>query len=324
MICPDDEPSMTAIIFEQSGDSIARSSSSTRFSAVIPPHIEQASWLDFQRCTELALCDSVSQELEPLSKKPTEKRVHETRIALRRWFSVWTVLKEDGWSSKKIDKKVVSKLRKLLKSLGKLRDLDVNIELGQTFGCPQSILAEWHEEQRHVRRAVRNRISHLEPALLLMRLRNYLNKRYAALRDKSTQSSAKPPSTYYLLDRFVCEQERRVKELESAASTPEELHKLRLAIKRWRYLLTEFFGLTNLQLVRAQQLLGRLNDYQRIENLLVERQQPELAEVIEKIKAERATLVTEFAAVRENLPYGLRPIVISSDMLAPVNTEQPS
>jgi CHAD domain-containing protein len=312
---------MTAIIFEQSGDSIARSSKSTHFVAAIPPHIEQASWLDFQKSTELLLCDSVSQELAPLSKKPTEKRVHETRVALRRWFSVWAVLKEDGWSSKKINKKVVSKLRKLLKALGNLRDLDVNIELGKTFGCPQSILAEWDEQQRHVRRKVRSRIDHLEPAVLLMRLRNYLNKRYVALRDKNANSSAKPVSTYYLLDRYVCEQEMRVKELESAASTPEELHKLRLAIKRWRYLLTEFFGLTNLQLVRAQQLLGRLNDYQRIEKLLIERQLPELNELTEKIKTERQRLIEEFATVREELPYGLRPVVISSESAAPIKTE---
>lgn len=261
---------MTALMFEES-DPIVAEGRQARYIATIPPHIEETPWLDFQRSRARALCDALSLELEKLTRKPTANRVHDTRVALRRWFSIWAILKQDGWESKKIRKQVLKKLRRLLKALGSLRDWDVNLELGTTFGCPPEILAQWQKEQKLVRKSVQARINKLDTAALLMRLRNFLHNRYEKLRAQAAASPDKPLSTYQRLDWAVGKQEERVRALEATASTPEELHQLRLAIKRWRYLMTEFFGLTNLQLVKAQQILGKLNDLQRLNTLLAER-----------------------------------------------------
>jgi CHAD domain-containing protein len=279
-----------------------------RYVASIPPQYEESSWLEFELSRARALADALSLELEPLTRKPTAARVHSTRVVLRRWFSVWALLREDHWESGKFKHNVIKKLRRLSKLLGELRDWDVNLELGASFGCPQELLAHWEEERKLIRKEVKDRIGGLGTAKLLMRLRNYLQRHYEKLRTESASSPVKAQSTYERLNEAVTNQEERVKELEATASTPEELHQLRLAIKRWRYLMTEFFGLTNLQLVKAQQLLGRLNDYKRLENLLIGEELPEVAS---KLKAERERILVEFAGIRGALPYGLRPLMIS-------------
>ena len=71
----------------------------------------------------------------------------------------------------------------------------------------------------------------------------------------------------------------------------------------------EFFGLTNLELVRAQQYLGKLNDLDRTRNLLL--RDGELDALI-KLKAEYQGIRRQFNAIRKNLPYGLRPYMKST------------
>jgi hypothetical protein len=86
---------------------------------------------------------------------------------------------------------------------------------------------------------------------------------------------------------------------------------LRLSIKAWRYLLAEFYGLTNLQLVRAQQILGKLNDLHRVETLLAESKTPLANEALSKLNEQREKLLDDFTQFRESLPYGLRPTISS-------------
>ncbi len=276
----------------------------------VPPHIVETPWLEYQQLRARVLCDALSIELEGISSKPSAARVHDTRVTLRRWFSVWAVLKQDGWESRKIRSKVIKPLRQLLRALGSLRDWDVALELGQALGCPQTVLEEWSKEQRQARREVKAFISRIDTGALVMRLLNHLIKRYEKLRSSAISEPGSKLSTYEHLDLAVTQQETRVKELESTASTPAELHQLRLAIKRWRYLMTEFFGLTNLQLVKAQQLLGRLNDYQRLDMLLAA-QSEQLPQLSANLKAESQRLLGELDCLRHSLPYGLRPKVLS-------------
>jgi CHAD domain-containing protein len=111
------------------------------------------------------------------------------------------------------------------------------------------------------------------------------------------------------------EQEQFARQVERKASTPESLHQLRLCIKAWRYLLTEFFGLTNLELVKAQQLLGKFNDVHRALVLLEsDPQAQELAkDAIAKLQKQSEQLMKEFSEFRKALPYGLRPTIVSRD-----------
>lgn len=302
---------MAAIVFEPGKEVADINSAQTRIS--VPSHLDQVPWLDFQKERACALTDALSLELEKMARKPTAKRVHDTRVALRRWFSIWSVLKEQDWESKNIRKRVLKKLRHLLKLLGRLRDWDVSLELGQALGCPQALLELWQCERKRHLREVRAEITRLSIPDLLMKLRNYLLKRYSKLRHAEHYLNEK---TYTKLDIAVNEQERRVQLLESVAQSGSQLHELRLAIKHWRYLMVEFFGLTNLQLVKAQQILGNLHDYESLEELLADKQVPE---ILALVKVRKNELLSAFTEIRSSLPYGLRPILISTTYSSTLN-----
>jgi CHAD domain-containing protein len=102
------------------------------------------------------------------------------------------------------------------------------------------------------------------------------------------------------------------------AKSDEELHELRLFIKRWRYILAEFFGLTTLELVKAQQLLGKHHDLTRLLhqlNLEVERLGTQKChgadQARSRISLELAKVLDDIKPVIANLPYGLRPHTVS-------------
>ncbi len=299
---------MKVVIFEEPEPASANARQRRLTISAVPQHLLETPWLEFQQSTALALCDSLADELTRLCRRPTAGRVHDTRVALRRFFSVWGVLKEEGWQTKKFKRQVAAKLRELLKALGKLRDWDVNLEMGADFGLPERTLEKWAAKRKPVKKAVKRIIAGLDPQDILCRLRAYLVRYPDELEKRSDNLESMRASTYERLDRIVEEQEKEVRELEAKADGPEGLHRLRLGIKRWRYLMTEFFGLTNLELVRAQQLLGRLNDYERLETLLKNADAPELKE---RLKLERERLLKEFEQVRRQLPYGLRPVIVS-------------
>lgn len=276
--------------------------------AAIPPHLDRTPWLVFQLETALSLTQQIEQQLRKLKANITAKQVHDTRVALRRFFSVWSVLKKDGWSSKSIKRRAVKKMQNLLKLLGQLRDWDVNLELAVSLKCPKTLVSLWTKERNGVQKLVRKQIRNFDVNLLVKYLTRHLQKQAQTIKEKILPQANGLESAYKHMDRHLTKQENKVKEIESKAITVPELHKLRLSIKRWRYLLTEFFGLTNLQLVRAQQLLGKLNDLNRIKTLLTREHQPK---VIMRINREEKRLLAQFSTVRKNLPWGLRPVCIS-------------
>jgi CHAD domain-containing protein len=260
-------------------------------------------WVHYQEAILASLCRSLKAKLRGLHDNPTEKRVHDARVALRRWFSVWGALGDDGRISKKFQRRVVKRLRKILKCLGRLRDWDVNLSLGTTLGLRQSILDDWMRQQKSVRRDVLKEIKRLDPDKLVSRLERHLAKQSKAPRSKSTESA------FDTLDIAVTKQEAQVKKLEENATTPEDLHRLRLGIKRWRYLMSEFFTLANLELTEAQRLLGEMHDYQRLETMTSEIAAPEARE---KLIAAQASLMERLGKIRKSLPYGMRPILVGS------------
>jgi len=275
----------------------------------IPVHLAAMTWVVFERDTVFTVWDSLERELFQLSKKFSPKRVHDSRIALRRWESVWQVLRRDGFESGKFAKKVGKKLQKLLKVLGASRDMDVNIELGCKVGVSKEILDKWKDEQKTLSEAAKKYVKKLDVDQLVQDFDKCLNRRARKLGRQLFESSYGQETAYQHLERYLVEQEKAVFDMERTAKTPEELHQLRLGIKYWRFLLAEFFGLTSIGLYKTQQDLGRFNDLTRIGELI--KDIPEEANTLEAIKKRNEENMKDFAKSRKKLPYGLRPVSFS-------------
>jgi CHAD domain-containing protein len=285
--------------------------------ANIPPHLTQRTWLEFEEATASSLCDSLAAELKLIRKKVSAKHVHDTRVALRRWNSVWKVLQRDGWRTKKFWQGVGKPLKHLRQRLGQLRDWDVNLEIAASLGVPEAIMKDWQDQRAKVEKAVRAEVRRLDIKELTAALRKFIRKRPLELRREIAQTKLRRLSetAYSHIDPFLTEQEDLVRKLEKIAADPITLHKLRLSIKSWRYLLTEFFGLTNIELVKGQQILGKYNDLHRILVLLrADTRTAELAkDIVARLEQQSDQLMKEFTEFRKTLPYGLRPTVISRD-----------
>src|SRR5262249_28091182 len=100
----------------------------------------------------------------------------------------------------------------------------------------------------------------------------HVKRPYAAFTNHGHHSGNNGKSSlecaYEHLEPYLVHLEGLTRETEMKAFTPAQLHELRIEIKSWRYFLTEFFGLTNLQIVKAQQLLGKVHDIDRMLEIL--------------------------------------------------------
>ncbi|MGH9552525.1 MAG: CHAD domain-containing protein [Terriglobales bacterium] len=212
------------------------------------PHLNQSNWLEFEQSTAESLFENLSDELDRISHSPTSKRVHDTRVALRRWDSIWVVLERDGWRTKAYWKNVGKPLRRLRKALGELRDWDVNLETGEAVGLPKAILTEWSAERDFNRKKMRKELKKIDMDALLKQFARFIRKRPRELRQEIEETYPEQllQTAFDHLEPFLQEQEVLTTQIERIATTPETMHQLRLAIKAWRYLLTEFYGLTNL------------------------------------------------------------------------------
>lgn len=282
---------------------------STPYEPNIPPHLAAMTWVVFERDTAFSVWDSLERELFLLASKFSGKRVHDTRIALRRWDSVWQVLQRDGFESKKFAKKVGKKLQKLLKVLGAARDMDVNIELGSKVGVSKATLGKWKKEQDELNKAAKKYMKALDVDQIVKDFDKCLNSRARKLGRRLFESSYGQETAYQHLERYLVEQEKAVFDMERTAKTPEELHQLRLGIKTWRFFLAEFFGLTSIGLYKTQQDLGRFNDLTRIGELIQDLPEEEAA--LQAIKKQNDQNMKLFAKSRKQLPYGLRPTLQS-------------
>ncbi len=65
--------------------------------------------------------------------------MHETRVVLRRWESIWTVLERDGWNEKNSGSAPAIRLERYTSSWGQARDWDVNLELADEYALPDSV-----------------------------------------------------------------------------------------------------------------------------------------------------------------------------------------
>lgn len=275
---------------------------------VVPPHLAQVDWINHEEQTALSSLAELQADLKPLAKKVSASRVHKARVSLRRWASIWHVLRKDGWESGKFSRNTGRTLRKLQKLLGELRDIDVNIEQGEKLGCTTDLLEEWAEQRKKHQRRLEEFIDKHDLNKLTKKLEKYLSKRAQKIRDSLPLAKVEL-CAFDHTELYLLKQESIAHEQADTARTPDEYHQLRLTIKRWRYLLTEFFGLTNLELVRAQQILGQMHDLDRLTPMLVHDEKQQKA--LEKLKAKRKELLRQIDEMRTRLPYGLRPAITS-------------
>lgn len=263
------------------------------------PHLSEGSIVDYELRTALALRVAMEDGLRKLKKKTSKDNVHKSRVSLRRWFSVWSVMQEEGWDSDEFAKNQIKPLKKLLKAMGALRDMDVCIEKAKSIECSDDLLKKLKRNRKKRERELTDLIDNLSPLGITEEIGVYLHKRAASL---TKVSRARP---YEVLDEHVRIQEEKVKKIALKAADPEALHKVRLGIKKWRYLLTECMGLTNLELVNAQTVLGEMHDLDRLELIIKENNEAE--KVFKALRAARGDLFREWMRCREKLPYGLRP-----------------
>lgn len=287
-------------------DKLERSSS-------VPPHLAEVNWIDHESFAARSAFKDLRAETKGLTKKVSANRVHKTRVTLRRWLSIWKVLRKDGWETAQYKQQIGKPLKRLQKLLGELRDMDVNIELGERLGASKKLLDSWAKARSKAESKLEKHVQGKSLEKVVQRLGEYLRKRPSKI--KATLPSAKAQqSAFDHVEFYLLEQESIVREQADTARTPEELHQLRLGIKRWRYLLTEFFGLTNLELVRAQQLLGQMHDLDRLTPLLLDEDEEE---ALDKLKKRRKELLAEIELMRHRLPYGLRPEMASFEPAIP-------
>lgn len=300
----------------------------------IPEHLLTLNWFELEEARALSILDDLTVELKELKGKLSPSKVHKCRVVIRRWYSIWEILEVDHWGDENYDRKVKKPLGKINKALGKLRDLDVNINFAEEYQAPLYVLSAWRKKRARIGRKMVQKIAELKPKKVAKNLAEHLSLRAYELErmllplpeeEIVMPASEKPfispleAASYQHIERFLLEAEAEAKNHAALAKTPVQLHELRLTIKRWRYLLTEFFSVTNIDLVKAQQLLGKHHDLIRLKEMVEKsarklkgsQSQKEIAECTTRINLELTRLEDEIELVKKALPFGLRPYKVS-------------
>lgn len=243
-----------------------------------PEHLLNIDWLQFEyKVASDALC-AVLQEVRRLETRRDKKFIHSTRVAFRRWYAVWEILKKDGWQRPGAKKKGFKDLKRAYKLLGAVRDWDMTINLARKGSVPEQTVKRWLKQRDAVRKVSNKRLSRLNLRKLVKRMRKFLDKRYQELRVEAIHNETlKPESAYKRIDKHLRQRETKSRDLADDAHTLPQLHALRLSVKSWRYILAEFYGVSSLLLVDTQQILGQINDIDRFIQV-VERELSDCAE----------------------------------------------
>lgn len=266
---------------------------------------EPVPWVVFEfTCAQRTLAN-LEVQFKSIKKKMTKKRVHNTRVGLRRWFAVWNTMREDGWENKKFQPRIGDPLNNLLNSLGAVRDIDVLIELSKSLSCRNPFIKALKRKRRNLARELQIETAGSDLTKLLDRLHIFLQRRRRKMEAEARGSKLANELGTDHIQRYLVAQEQEVKLLEKQVADAESMHRLRLSIKRWRYLLSEFYGIKNADLEHAQDLLGKIRDLDRIKELLID--DGRNASALANAGFERTRLMEEFSGLKHRLPYGLTP-----------------
>jgi len=274
-----------------------------------PHYIDELSWLEFQVAVAREALNRLSEAAKDLvdGSGRREKRVHGMRIAFRRWYSVWSVLSQEGFESKSFKKKLGRKIKRTYKLLGSVRDWDVTLNQAEKFDVPLEIRSKWHDQRDRVATESRAELKKLDVKRLIKKLHKYIDERSNKLVKRNTGETRYNDIARVAIEIYLLRQEVKTQELANRAQSLKDLHNLRLAIKAWRYLLVDFYGHTSEELVEAQQILGQIIDLERMRKLLADEDQTLASDCTNRIVDRQRELIGQLDSMKESLPYGIRP-----------------
>jgi CHAD domain-containing protein len=198
-----------------------------------------------------------------LRRDPSPENFHVTRVATRRLRGALRVLEASHEEQARARAVAV---RRLARRLGRVRDLDVLLQRVETFALDQATegssgLAAFSKEARSQRKRARRRVIRMlesnEFSQLKKKLRS-LARRVQESREAVTEFGR---SLVLAHGRGLL-----ALDVDPATASSEDLHRFRVRIKRFRYVLelsptsTHLSTLLLAQAKRAQDLLGVLND----------------------------------------------------------------
>ena len=276
-------------------------------------HVERVAWVAFQAAAAYRLLEQMQTEFKRVRSKQSVTRVHDSRVALRRWFAIWHVMRADGWESKKFRNNAIVPMEHLLEQLGEVRDMDVLSELAADLNCKASFLQKLQGYRDEARKELVKSLKIIDINELIKYISRYLQKRRHKMEEAVRQSSLAAESASVHMHAILVEQEQQVRKLEETATDPKGMHHLRLAIKGWRYLFSEFFNLKDAELERVQGLLGDIHDLDKLSEWLLNDGGNIVA--VSNLKQRRAALLEEVPSALLELPYGLRPATEQSSIV---------
>jgi len=264
-------------------------------------------WIENESAASKRVFERLKLELPRLQEKLSHKRVHDSRVALRHFFALWPVLCDDGWDQNDFESTVVKPLERLLKKLGKVRDTDVNIEIAKNeLACPNSRIRKWKETRRQYKRKLKKELKSVNVNKLLLRMERFFAEQTTTVSERVADSALGKEETETHVLAALQRQEHVVRALAQQPSTPCEFHKLRLAIKQWRYLLDDLCNSNNMQLEEIQESLGKLHDLDRIKPLL--QGDERLITSLANLNSIHQKLLFELFDVEKKLPFGFNPL----------------
>lgn len=174
-------------------------------------------------------------------KRPTVENVHKLRTTIRRLRSVLALL---GVKSKH------KQLKKLARTLGKQRDLDVSLINAKKFKLGSNKLKKAQQKQRQITQEIL-RPKKIEPLKV-------------SLTKVAQKISEHPPLK---LEASFAAKKKELKTLKHQNMSVEELHRARILVKEVRYLL-EAMGKSTTKLKKLQNLLGEIHDLEVLQEKL--------------------------------------------------------
>lgn len=202
--------------------------------------------------------------------------LHRTRVASRRLRELLPVLRLDGRTTRKLDRR----LKRVTRRLGAVRDLDVLVdlmsELQRDRRYSKKALRELQATVEEKQKAAREELNGKLPTLKLQKITRGLKRAAKQMDGDDGESQASKhrllKTTVWVLEARAARRATRVRQAIEAAGTvyvPAPLHQVRIALKKLRFALelsaeVKGQGATHeiAALKNTQAVLGRLHDLQ--------------------------------------------------------------
>ncbi|MBC7998854.1 MAG: CHAD domain-containing protein [Leptolyngbya sp.] len=262
-------------------------------------------WVAVESRSLTTLSELAIKELKRLEKSVTAKRIHKARVALRRWSALWKLLRDDGWETEEFYAKVNKPLKHMLKVLGNARDADINLELGKEIKVSKQLRDEWKAHRANTRAELRECVQNLRLKKLEKRMIKFASLAPETVSHGIKNSLMVDEDSEFHFHTALESQERIAQKLANVASSSDDYHQLRLALKQWRYILADVYGAAQNELEIAQAQLGELHDCDRLKELLINSRNE--VESLGNLNHMRQLLIAKVIDVASTLPFGYRP-----------------